>query len=70
MKRLLLCTGAVLVGVLGSGTLAFAGGRAPMVTPTEATFVVGPNDPAGTTWTLNLWFRATSSARIRERQEH
>lgn len=57
MKRLLLCIGAVLMGALGSGTLAFAGGQAPMVTPTEATFVVGPHNPSGTRWTLNLWFK-------------
>ena len=57
MKRLLLCIGAVLMGVAGSETLAFAGERAPMVTPTEATIVVGPHNPAGTTWTLNLWFK-------------
>jgi hypothetical protein len=59
MKRLLSCVGAVAVGILGCGSLAFAGGRAPSLTSTTATFVIGNNSGPGTTWTLNLWAKGT-----------
>ena len=54
MRRLLLCIGAVLVGVFGVGALAFAGGQGPVFTSATVTFVV-PHSSARTTWTLNLW---------------
>jgi hypothetical protein len=55
MKRIMSGVGIATVGVLGWGTLAFAGGHAPSITPTQATFIIGPGSVKGTVWTLNLW---------------
>jgi hypothetical protein len=55
MKRIVSCVGAATIGALAWGTLAFAGGHAPSITPNEATFVIGPGGVKGTVWTLNLW---------------
>jgi hypothetical protein len=55
VKRLLLCVAALLIGLIGSGTLAFAAVRPPTITPTAATFVISGHSAAKTTWTLSLW---------------
>lgn len=60
MKRIVSCVGAATIGVLGFGTLAFAGSHAPSITTTQATFVIGPGSVKGTVWTLNLWARGNA----------